>query len=262
VHGVVTGLSATRTPKVVVADDDVRYDAPTFRRVVGLLDRADVVIPQNHFDPLPWHARWDTARILLNRAVGFDWPGTLAVRRAALDPSDGYDGDVLFENLELVRTVRANGGGVLVAGDCHVPRRPPTTRHFWSQRVRQAYDELARPPRLVAGLAVVPVTTVLTHRRPRHALPILVAPMALAAWGRHRHGGARVFPRSSVVLAPLWVLERAICSWVALVWRCRGGCPYAGERIPRAAHSMRALRRSSHRPPAPRARSSRARTGA
>jgi hypothetical protein len=247
---VLTGLAAARTDKVVIADDDVRYDAASLRRVVELLDRADVAIPQNHFDPRPWHARWDTGRTLLNRAVGFDWPGTLGVRRAALEPSGGYDGDVLFENLELVRTVRANGGRAVVAADCYVRRRPPTTRHFWSQRVRQAYDEFARPHRLVAALAVLPVGGSLVWRRPRRVGPIVAAPIALAAWGRHRHGGSRVFPRSAVALAPVWVLERAVCSWVALAWRCRGGCPYAGQRVARAAHSVRALRHAAGSPPA------------
>jgi len=33
---------------------------------------ADLVGPQNFFDPLPWHARWDSARTLLNRASGGD----------------------------------------------------------------------------------------------------------------------------------------------------------------------------------------------
>ncbi|WP_282948878.1 glycosyltransferase [Cellulomonas endometrii] len=108
VAGVVTGLALATAERVVVADDDVRYDAETLRAVLDRLDHADVVRPQNVFDPLPWHARWDTARTLLNRAFGADYPGTLALRRTALGP-DGYDGDVLFENLELLRTVRARG---------------------------------------------------------------------------------------------------------------------------------------------------------
>ena len=56
---------------------------------------------------LPWHARWDTARTLLNRCLGRDYPGTLAVRRSRMLATGLYDGDVLFENLELIRTVRA-----------------------------------------------------------------------------------------------------------------------------------------------------------
>src|SRR5918911_162822 len=82
--------------RVVIADDDVRYDEESLARVVDALDRADVVRPQNYFDPLPWHACLDTARTLLNRISGGDWPGTLAVRRSRLMSTNGYDGNVLF----------------------------------------------------------------------------------------------------------------------------------------------------------------------
>ena len=96
---------------MVIADDDVRYDEVALERTVAALDEVELVRPQNYFAPLTWHARWDTARTLLNRvAGGVDFPGTLAVRRSALRGTDGYDGDVLFENLELIRTIEAAGG--------------------------------------------------------------------------------------------------------------------------------------------------------
>ena len=30
---------------------------------------ADLVVPQNYYDPVPWPAQWDTARVLINRAL-------------------------------------------------------------------------------------------------------------------------------------------------------------------------------------------------
>jgi hypothetical protein len=87
VNGVIIGLRATPAERVVIADDDVRYDGRSLASVLTLLDEADLVIPQNYFDPLPWHAAWDSARILLNRAFAMDYPGTLAVRRSAGQPS-------------------------------------------------------------------------------------------------------------------------------------------------------------------------------
>ena len=104
VRGVLTGLRRASHDAVVIADDDVRHTPDTLQVLVDALDKADVVRPQNYFSPLPWHARIDTARILINRMTGGDWPGTLAVRRSRLVQTGGYDGDVLFENLELVRT--------------------------------------------------------------------------------------------------------------------------------------------------------------
>ncbi|WP_446216456.1 glycosyltransferase [Micromonospora sp. IBHARD004] len=242
--GALTGLGLARHEHVVIADDDVRYDEAGLRAVHALLDRVDLVRPQNHFDPLPWPAWWDTGRTLLNRALGGDWPGTMAVRRSTFRAMGGYDPDVLFENLELVRTVRAYGGGTATPAWLHVRRLPPTAGHFRAQRVRQAYDDQAQPLRLVAALAVLPgVVAALAARRPGLLLRAAVATVTVAELGRRRAGGARVFPAHTTLAAPLFVLERGLCSWLALGRRWRGGVPHAGARVRDAAHSSRTLRR-------------------
>ncbi|MGC4808592.1 glycosyltransferase [Micromonospora sp. DT233] len=244
VVGVLTGVAAARHEHVVIADDDVRYDEAGLRAAHRLLDDVDLVRPQNYFDPVPWHAWWDTGRSLLNRALGADWPGTLAVRRSTFVAMGGYDPDVLFENLELVRTVRAYGGVDAAPAGLYVRRLPPETGHFLGQRVRQAYDDLAQPARLVTSLAVLPaVVAALAARRPGLLLGAAATVVALAEVGRRRAGGARVFPRTAALAAPLWLLERGVCGWLALGHRVlRGGVPYAGTRVARAANSPRALR--------------------
>ncbi|GAA3080090.1 hypothetical protein GCM10017600_04040 [Streptosporangium carneum] len=244
VNGVITGLRRARAEHVVIADDDVRYGEAELARLDALLEGADLVRPQNYFDPLPWHARWDTARMLLNRGFGADYPGTFGVRRTAFLETGGYDGDVLFENLELIRTVRAHGGRERRPLDLYVRRLPPDSARFWSQRVRQAYDDLAQPPRMLFFLAVLPALAVaLLRRRRRAVLACACLSVGVAEIGRRRAGGRRVFPFSAALFAPVWVLERATCSWLALAARfLRGGVPYAGRRMRIAAHSTRRIR--------------------
>lgn len=244
VGGVLTGVRLASHERLVIADDDVRYDAESLAAVARALDDADVVRPQNYFDPMPWHARWDTARTLLNRVTGGDWPGTLAVRRSALARTGGYDGSAMFENLELVRTVVASGGREVVLRDVLVARRPSTARHFWSQRVRQAYDEIARPRRLLVQLAVLPASLVTRARAGWPALAAFALVLVLAAEvGRRRGGAARVFPQSAALFAPVWVAERAVCAWLAVASRVAlGGVPYRGTVLSHAATPMRVLR--------------------
>ncbi|SEG99915.1 hypothetical protein SAMN05444920_114191 [Nonomuraea solani] len=241
VAGVTTGLRLAAGDRVVIADDDVRYDLPALTAIHALLAGADLVRPQNYFDPLPWHARWDTARTLLNRSLGADYPGTFGIRRGFFLRMGGYDGDVLFENLELIRTVRAHGGRELCPPGLYVRRLPCDARRFWSQRVRQAYDDLAQPVRMAVFLAVLPAVALL--RRPRLLLAGAALAVVMAETGRWRAGGRRVFPVSGSLLAPVWIMERAVCGWLALGSALTGGVPYAGGRIRRAAHSARALRR-------------------
>lgn len=245
VSGVRTGMRRVATERVVIADDDVRYDASSLSAVIDGLTDADLVIPQNVFRPLPWHARWDTARSLINRAFGTDFPGTLALRRSAYRRAGGYDGDVLFENLELMRTLRAVGARERPVRSVFVVRRPPSIGRFWSQRIRQAYDSLAQPVRMVAELSLLPAGSLAVRRRGVFAAAAaLLASWAVAEAGRRRDCGRQAFPATSALWAPAWLLERAVCSWLALGLRTvRGGITYAGVHISVAAHSRRELDR-------------------
>ncbi len=231
VANVCTGLLEARHEVVVVADDDVRWDRPLLEQALRRIEGAGIVRPQNRFVPAPWHARWDTGRSLIHRALGGDWPGTLVVRRALLP--DGYAGDCMFENLEMVRTAVANGGREVVALDLVVPRRPPTTRKFVEQRVRQAYDELARPPYLLAELALAPAVLVGGRRA---AAAIGLGAVALAGLGRRRAGGREVWPAAASLWAIPWTAERAVTAWLAMVARARGGVVFGGTRFVHAAH--------------------------
>lgn len=245
VSGVRTGLRLASHERVVIADDDVRYRREALHRAARLLDEYDLVRPQNYFDHLPWHARWDTARTLLNRSGGRDYPGTLAVRRSRVLAMGLYDGDVLFENLELIRTVQAHGGATVAPLDLYVARVPPSASHFWGQRTRQAYDDFALPLRMALWLAVVPLLLLsAAKRRPVLALTPTALAIAAAERGRRRDGGAAVFPATSSLLAPVWVLERGVCAWLAVLQRLRfGGVRYGDSVIRVAAHSEWQLRR-------------------
>jgi hypothetical protein len=244
VSGVTTGIEYSRREKVIVADDDVRYDQEGLERMGELLEAYDLVRPQNYFDPSPWHALWDSGRTLLNRAVSADYPGTLGLRREMFVAAGGYDGDVMFENLELIRTIEVAGGTCLSAPDLYVRRVPPSTRRFLSQRSRQAYDDLAQPVKAVAFLAFWPVLKRLQHRRRWWALTVVACGAVIVAEkGRRSHGGTRLFSPVASAAAPLWLLERASFIWVALAQRMTGGVRYRGERILVAANRKSVIRR-------------------
>jgi hypothetical protein len=244
VAGVRTAADLATHERLVIADDDIRYEDHALRRLLDLLGEFDLVRPQNYFDPLPWHARWDSARSLLNRSFGADFPGTLGMRRSRFLAMGGYDGDVLFENLELIRTVRAHGGRTHSPLDLYVRRLPPSSAHFRGQRVRQAYDDFALPARMALELALVPAVGLSLRRRRADLLAVAATALVLAAErGRRRGGGERFFPPSASLLGPAWAVERGVCAWLALLKRRQGGVRYAGSTIKVAAHAEAALRR-------------------
>lgn len=240
VGGVLTGVEEAKHEHIILADDDVRYRRCELELMLSLLASHAVVRPQNHFRPLPWHALWDTGRSLLNRLTAGDWPGTLGVRRSVLRGAGGYSGEVLFENLELVRTLKAAGGAEAVPLDLFVERRPPEARHFASQRVRQAYDEWARPGRLAAQLAIAPTVAV---GGTMAALAIAAVTIAAAELGRRRGNGTKFFGRTCPLWAPLWLAERSLTAWIAVGERLfAGGVRYRSGGLRSAATPEHILR--------------------
>jgi len=244
VNGVLTGLLVAAHPHVVIADDDVRYELAQLRNIDNLLTSHQLVSPQNYFHPCPWHAKWDTSRSLLNVAFAHDYPGTLAVQRDFIRALGGYDGDVLFENLEFIRTVKAGGGKVLHRPDLFVRRLPPSARHFWSQRIRQAYDDYAQPARLAFFIVLVPLLVAIAVYA-RWLIPVLVImAVVIAEIGRRKYGGHRVIAVSCSFFAPAWLMERGICTWLALFTKLTmGGVRYSRATIRKAANPIGAIRR-------------------
>lgn len=242
VDGVITGMRAAGTDAVIVADDDIRFEGDSLARTVDLLADHELVIVQSYFDPTPLHALWDEARILLNRAAGVHYPAALGLDRKLFMKVGGYDGNVLFENLELMRSMKYGGARVAAPQDLFVRHLAPEKTAFWSQRVRQAYDDFALPHRMALWLALVPLAS---RARARTLAGAALASIGLAEFGRRRGGGHAVYPIQASLLAPVWLVERAICSWVAVYYRFfKGGVPYRGGALRRAATPRRELRRT------------------
>jgi len=172
--------------------------------------------------------------------TGGDWPGTLGLRKSRL--GSGYRQDCLFENLQMVRSVLAAGGREVIAENIYVRRLPPTATHFLSQRVRQAYDEWARPARFVVQLCLLPTAVTIALRRPG-LLPFGAGVVvALAELGRRKLNGSAYFSPIASLWAPVWLAERMVCSWLALGARLFfGGVRYHGVLIREPASSLAEL---------------------
>lgn len=244
VNGVTTGIRSAGTEAVVIADDDIRFDESSIEQMVNELQSHDLVIAQSFFDPTPWHAQWDEARILLNRAFGVHFPAAVGLRRSLFLDVGGYDGDVLFENLELIRSMRFGGARVTQPNDLFVRHLAPEREAFWSQRVRQAYDDFTLPVRMAMWLSLVPLGAMALNRRRYGSIAAAgLTVIVLAEMGRRRGGGREVYPATVPLFAPLWLVERGLCAWGAVWYRTvKGGVPYRDGVIKRAATPRRELR--------------------
>ena len=228
--GVVTGLRRVRTAKAVIADDDVRYDPFALRRhrraarrrrrraAAERLRAAAVARAARH---RPHADRARDRRRLAGHARACAWTSTPAPAAttatccsrtsswcARCAPSAGASAS---------RTTCSSRGA----------RRPRA--HYFSQRVRQAYDEFARPGAL--GGRSSP-----SRRRSRSATAPLrrcgrcaafaLGAIALAELGRRRGGGAARVPAGRGAGAR------------------RSGCSNARDLVVRARAARRARRRA------------------
>jgi hypothetical protein len=255
VNGIQTGVRLANTEKIILADDDIRYTTENIAEISELLERFEVVRPQNYFDfktgqvfdssdrklktgPTFW-AKTEAARMLINRATlrTADYPGTCAFRRNILLEAADYDGDVLFDNEELIRHFASHGANICYANDLFVRKRPPTFRKWMEQRPRQAYEDFGLRAKtiLFTSLPVALIASAIFVSVPM--MFSLLAGMALIAFalawtGRNRGRARRVFPFHICLFAPLWVLERSLSTYWAFYWFFRrGGYPFGGQLL-------------------------------
>lgn len=237
VNGVHTGVALAQCEKIILADDDIRYTADDVRKMCRLLDGFELVRPQNYLAPLPWWARLEGARMLINRGVlrTGDYPGTCGLRRSAMLRVGHYDGDVLFDNEELVRHFIVQGASVCHANDFFILKRPPTLGKWREQRPRQAYEDFVMRAKTLTFMAMLPLAALIALQGGGAALLVYlvvlsVTSIVLAERGR-RGSARRYFPAHVPLHAPLWVLERAVSVYWALYWRLRyGGYPF-GDKL-------------------------------
>jgi hypothetical protein len=238
VNGVHTGVDLATWENIILADDDIRYTTDDLRYVCDRLCRYEMVRPQNYISPLPWWARIETARMLINRGMlrTGDYPGTCAFRRSFYLRVGHYDGDVLFDNEEIVRHFRLNGADVFCALGTFILKRPPTFLKWLEQRPRQAFEDFAMRAKTVLFLSLFPIAITLGFSHgARVALQffsfVSVCAVLLACRGLWRNKAYTYFPLYVILYAPFWVLERATSVYWALYWRvARGGYPF-GTRL-------------------------------
>jgi hypothetical protein len=238
VNGVHTGVDLASCERIILADDDIRYSAADVKRMCALLDKFEMVRPQNFIAPLPWWARLETARILINRGVlrAGDYPGTCGFCRSTMHRVGPYDGDVLFDNEEIVRHFALKGVDINYALDFFILKRPPTFTKWLEQRPRQAYEDFVMRAKTAAFLSVFPLSLglgfLVSVRVALLFLAILsLLSVLLSTRGMLRNAAYRVFPVHSPLFAPLWIFERSLSVYWALYWWARyGGYPF-GQKL-------------------------------
>jgi hypothetical protein len=169
----------------------------------------------------------EAARMLINRATlrAADYPGTCAFRRSTMLSAGEYDGDVLFDNEELVRHLASAGAKICYANDLFVRKRPPRFRKWLEQRPRQAYEDFGLRFKTILFASLLPLAIIGWRY-----MSILLLSILIAFGGWLRGHARKYFPLHVCLFAPLWIVERTVSTYVAFWWFVRrGGYPFGGR---------------------------------
>ena len=228
-------LDVASCEKVILAGAEVRYSATGLQALCAALEMHEVVEPQDYLDPLPWWGGIEAGRMLVHRGIVAypDHGSTFGFRRSAIrglrtldacaDTGDDY-----------VRRLSSQGAEVHSAADLFVRRYPPRFAEWLKQRPRQADDDFAMPVKTAFFFALIPMALLLTlfgglRLAEGYAGAVAFASLTLALRGRI--GATNFFPLRICLFAPLWVLERSVSVYWALLRNMRGGEP-VGPREP------------------------------
>lgn len=206
--------------KIIVADEAVRYTASDVDQLCELLELHEVVVPQDYLDPLPWWGGIEAGRILVHRGIEpIGDGGTFGFRRSAVRGLRAIDMHV-DESEEPLRRLGMRGAEVFSAHEVFVRREPPRLNDWLRGRSRSAEADLAMPVRSVIFFGLIPVALLLAMLggagvASGYATAIALASLVLALRGRS--GAGAFFPLRACLYAPVWVLERSISVYWALL---------------------------------------------
>jgi hypothetical protein len=147
-----------------------------------------------------------------------------------------YDGDVLFDNEEIIRHFARFGASVHYAIDFFVQKRPPTLRKWKEQRPRQAYEDfgLRAKTALFLSVPILIIVAAIVAGTAGFMLAIVLISIfatALACAGGARGEAGEYIPGWICLYAPLWVFERSFSTYWAIYWYFRhGGYPF-GDKL-------------------------------
>ncbi len=232
--------AAATTDKVIFAAGNTRYSADEIGDICTLLDRHDVVEPEEYVGPLPWWGAVEAGGMLLYRGVERPRPdrSTFAFRRSAFRPLHGFS----EERIGPVPGLAFIGADVHEAQDLFVRKEPPSLLAWLRTRRLDAFDP-ASPMRTFFFLAAIPLLIFLAIAGGMdiaggYAAVVGFASVVLAVRGRI--GASRVFPIRACLFAPLWILERSMSASWSMFTRLR-----AATASPSTAGTVRANERAA-----------------
>jgi hypothetical protein len=219
-----TAASVASCDKIVIATENVRYNVADLTELCALLDAHEIVEAQDYLEPLPWWGGIDAGRMLIHRGIDPhpDRSATFGFRRSILRGLRGFDAT---GSSDPVGVLALHGAEVVTAPELFVRRCPPQLREWIRERPREADLDFNVPVKAAFFFALIPMAILLAfvgdgRVAVGYSGAVAFASIVLAVRGRI--GAGAFFPLRACLFAPLWVFERSVSVYLALLQRMRG----------------------------------------
>jgi hypothetical protein len=219
-----TAAQVASCDKIIIADDNVRYNVADLTELCAMLDAHEVVEAQDYLEPMPWWGGIDAGRMLVYRGIDPhpDRGATFGFRRSLLRGLRGFDA---AGSTDPVRVLALHGAEVVSASELFVRRCPPQLAEWLRERPREAGLDFDVPAKSAFFFALIPMAILLTLMGSgRLAIGYIsaVAFASLVLAVRGRMGAGAFFPLRACLYAPVWVFERSVSVYWALLQRMSG----------------------------------------
>lgn len=234
--------SVAACEKVIVASEDVRYTPAAIGQLCDLLEKHEVVEPQDYLQPLPWWGSIEAGRILVHRGIEPqpDHGATFGFRRGTVRALRALN---MFDHHDPVRRLGTAGAEVYAASDVFVRREPGAFEDWLEERPRIAGNDFALPLKSAFFFSLVPFLLLLGLLGGVKLAGVYAGIIGFSSVGlalRGRAGASAFFPLRACLFAPLWVLERSVSVYWALFRKLRGVEPEPVRIAVPETHASRA----------------------
>jgi hypothetical protein len=236
-NNVRAGLPRAQGDYVLMIDDDYRPTGETMTLLRSVLAPGRVVRAITGLHRPGLADLVERAGMFTGLALAPDYfCGNLAFDRALAAP--GFPrSDGLFDELVVMRELRALGAEGHMVIEPWFPIAGVARRKFLQQRVRYAYEMLKHPWRALPYFAIVPLLAALATVSPPAALALAagltVGAGLLGLVGQWRY--PRLAPAFTWLLAPVYFWFIPFATWFAVGFYLTGGMPFGGRRVKRPA---------------------------
>lgn len=239
-NGVCEAFKYAKYDNILLVDDHFRLNRETIIKLEKYFDKYDVFKCMPKFEKYKLSVLIDLCGMFVINILDYrkQYCGHLAFKKSQFEKCGLPCRDALFDEFAFEKHLRKNGYNVGFVRDVSIDAvQEITTKRFFEQRVRYAYENLAMPFRFLLYMLILPLLISCAIIDVKVAENLIIACTAgvtvIALIGQVLYG-RDICPKYTFLLSPIWFWFYPVTTWMALVCFFNGGVSFGGNKVKKA----------------------------